>query len=248
MAFWNIRDVTASGAGYVSSTRDSGLRAYFIAVYKYMMYALATSGVTAYLVSLYIAKEGGEVFVSMMPITIIAQLVVVFYLSMRISRMSSVAARNWFWVYSVLTGISLGSIFIVYTNESVMRVFFVAASIFGALSIYGYTTKRDLTSIGSFMHVGLFGIIIVGLLNLFFRSTAVSLMISVTAVVIFVGLIAYDVQRLKDIYLGYVGYDNPPSVNDEVLQKIAIHGALVLYLDFINLFINLLRLLGTRRN
>lgn len=164
----------------------------------------------------------------------------VFFLSWRIARMSVAAAQTTFWVYAGLVGLSLASIFLVYTTESIAQVFFITAATFGAMSLWGYTTKRDLTSMGSFLMMGLFGIIIAMLVNLFLQSSGLSWVISVLGVVIFTGLTAYDTQKIKEMY--YVGDDGT------VAGRKAIMGALNLYLDFINIFIMLLRLVGNQRD
>jgi hypothetical protein len=161
------------------------------------------------------------------------------FLSFRIEKMSLVAAQLSFWVYAALVGLSLAGIFLVYTGASIARVFFITAGTFGAMSLYGYTTKRDLTQFGSFLFMGLIGIVIAGLVNLFMRSTALQLTISAIGVIVFVGLTAWDTQRIKAIYFQGDG--------TMVAGKKAIMGALSLYLDFLNLFLMLMQLLGDRR-
>ena len=153
--------------------------------------------------------------------------------------MQASTAQALFWVFSGLMGLSLASFFIVYTGTSIARVFFISASVFAAMSLYGYTTKRDLSGFGSFLIMGLIGIVIASLVNLFLQSSAMHFVISVIGVLVFTGLTAYDTQKIKSIYL--------ESDGAEVSQKKAIMGALNLYLDFINLFIMLLHLFGERR-
>jgi len=153
--------------------------------------------------------------------------------------MSASKAQMTFWVFASLMGASLASIFVVYTQMSIARVFFITAGTFGAMSIYGYTTKRDLTKLGSFLMMGLFGIIIASIVNMFMQSGMMHYIISILGVLIFVGLTAYDTQKIKNIYL--------VSDSGEIMGKKAVMGALTLYLDFINLFIMLLRLFGQRR-
>jgi FtsH-binding integral membrane protein len=153
--------------------------------------------------------------------------------------MRATTAQITFWIYAALVGVSLGSIFLIYTHTSIVRVFFITAASFGALSLWGYTTNRDLTGMGSFLIMGLFGIIIASLVNVFLGSTMLQWLISVVGVLIFAGLTAYDTQRLKTEYI----YG---AMEGDVLERSAIMGALSLYLDFLNLFTMLLQLLGTR--
>jgi FtsH-binding integral membrane protein len=176
---------------------------------------------------------------ALMWVVMLAPLGVVFYMSFGIRKMSAAKAQMTFWIFAALMGASLSSIFLVYTGESITRVFFITAGTFGAMSIYGYTTKRDLTKLGSFLMMGLIGIIIASIVNIFMKSTMMYFVISILGVLIFVGLTAYDTQKIKNMY----------SVSDsgEIMGKKAVMGALTLYLDFINLFIMLLRLFGQRR-
>jgi len=154
-------------------------------------------------------------------------------------KMSSSKAKSLFWIFSALWGLSLSSLLLVYTGASVARVFFITSATFGTMSIYGYTTKRDLTKLGSFLMMGLIGIIIASIVNMFMKSTMMYYVISIIGVLIFVGLTAYDTQKIKNMYLS--------SDSGEIMGKKAVMGALTLYLDFINLFIMLLRLFGQRR-
>ena len=172
-------------------------------------------------------------------VVMLAPLGIVFYLSFGINKMSAAKAQTVFWIFAALMGISLSSIFLMYTGGSIARVFFITSGTFGAMSIYGYTTKRDLTKLGSFLMMGLIGIIIASLVNIFLKSPMMYFVISILGVLIFVGLTAYDTQKIKNMY----------AVSDtgELMGKKAVMGALTLYLDFINLFIMLLRLFGQRR-
>jgi FtsH-binding integral membrane protein len=172
-------------------------------------------------------------------VIMLAPLAVVFYMSFGIAKMSAAKAQTTFWVFAALMGASLSSIFLMYTGASITRVFFITAGTFGAMSIYGYTTKRDLTKLGSFLMMGLFGIIIASVVNIFMKSTMMYFVISILGVLIFVGLTAYDTQKIKNMYMA--------SDSGELMGKKAVMGALTLYLDFINLFIMLLRLFGQRR-
>jgi hypothetical protein len=224
--------------GSVPSRIDAGLRQYMLGIYNYMAAGLALTGIVAYVAAtsgLYQAIFGTPLFW----IVLLAPLGLVMFLSFRIEKMSLVAAQLSFWVYAALVGLSLAGIFLVYTGASIARVFFITAGTFGAMSLYGYTTKRDLTQFGSFLFMGLIGIVIAGLVNLFMRSTALQLTISAIGVIVFVGLTAWDTQRIKAIYFQGDG--------TMVAGKKAIMGALSLYLDFLNLFLMLMQLLGDRR-
>ena len=169
----------------------------------------------------------------------LAPLGLVMFFSFRIQKMSASSAQALFWVFAAAMGLSLGSIFLVYTAESVARVFFITAATFGAMSLYGYTTKRSLAGMGSFLFMGLIGIIIASVVNIFIGSSALQFAISVIGVLVFVGLTAYDTQRIKESYSVHM--------NGEMAAKTAVFGALRLYLDFINLFLMLLRLFGNQR-
>jgi len=229
---------------------DAGLRAHMIRVYNYMTAGVALTGVVAWLTfsaavtqvggSLQLTQFGHVVFQSpLMWVLVLAPLGLVFALSFGINRLSAPTALTLFFVYAGLLGLSLASIFLVYTGESITRVFFISAATFGAMSLYGYTTQRDLTGVGSFMFMGLIGIIIASLVNIFLASSGLAWAISVIGVVIFVGLTAYDTQAIKEMY--------SPMDDGTVAGRKAVMGALRLYLDFINLFLMLLRLFGDRR-
>ena len=169
----------------------------------------------------------------------LAPLGLVFALSFGVERMRPATAQMLFWVYAALVGLSLGSIFMVFTHTSIVRVFFITAASFGALSLWGYTTQKDLSGMGSFLIMGLFGIIIASLVNIFLGSTMMQFIISVIGVLVFAGLTAYDTQRLKNEYI----YG---AMEGEVMERSAIMGALSLYLNFINLFTMQLQLFGQR--
>ena len=231
---------------------DAGLREYMLRVYNYMASGLALTGLVAYMLFQATAVTGptGEIVgltnlgVSlytgpMMWVVALAPLGVVMYMSFGIRNMSASRAQTMFWVFAFLMGMSLSTIFLTYTEASIARVFFITATTFGAMSIYGYTTKRDLTAMGSFLFMGLIGIIIASIVNIFMQSSMMYFVISILGVLIFVGLTAYDTQKIKNMYMAYD--------SGEVSAKKAIMGALTLYLDFINLFIMLLRLFGARR-
>ncbi|MBB5664372.1 hypothetical protein GGE68_002563 [Rhizobium leguminosarum] len=225
---------------------DQGLRAYMLKVYNLMALGLAITGVAAYLGFNFAVQDGQltqfGVLLFQSPlrwVVILAPLAAVFFLSFRINSMSVAAAQMTFWVYAGLVGLSLSSIFLVYTGQSVVQTFFVTAASFGALSLYGYTTKRDLSAMGSFLIMGLFGLIIASIVNVFLASSAMQFAISVIGVLIFAGLTAYDTQRIKELYL--------EADDVAVAGRKAIMGALTLYLDFINLFMFLLQFMGNRK-
>jgi FtsH-binding integral membrane protein len=247
---------------------DEGLRAYMLHIYNYMALGLAITGLAAlgiYMLSvtgdataamkvlrggaqipvpvgktMFMTPVGYYVFVSPLKwVIMLSPLALVFLLSFGIERLRPAAAQALFWLFAALMGLSLGSIFLVFTHTSIVRVFFITAASFGALSLWGYTTQRDLSSWGSFLLMGLFGVILASLVNLFMASTALQFVISVVGVIVFAGLTAWDTQRLKTEYL-YGAMDG------ETAERTAILGALSLYLNFINLFTLLLQLLGQR--
>ena len=229
---------------------DQGLRAYMLRVYNYMASGVAITGVVAYLIyamsvvqgaaDLELTAFGSFMYASAFKwVVIFAPLAMVFFISARINAMSLGAAQIAFWIFAALMGASISSIFLVYAGESIARVFFITAASFGALSLWGYTTSRDISGWGSFLFMGLIGIIIAMLVNLFVASTALQFAVSVIGVLIFAGLTAYDTQQIKEMY--YVGDDGT------VAGRKAVMGALRLYLDFINLFMMLLSLFGDRR-
>ena len=210
-------------------------------VYNYMTLALLISGGVAFLAGT------SQAFLSFMMqnhalvyLVIFAPLAVVILFSVRLNKMSLASAQGVFWLFAVLNGLSLSFIFMAYTHESIFQTFFITAAMFGGMSLFGYTTKRDLTGMGHFMIMGVFGIIIASIANIFMHSSGLSLAVSILGVGIFTGLTAYDTQKLKSFY--YMSGGNAATAG-----KSAIIGALNLYLDFINLFIMLLRLTGNRR-
>ena len=231
---------------------DEGLRAYMLKVYNYMTTGLLFTGLVAYFFSkasivtnefgqiIGVTSVGAMLFDSPLKwIVMLAPLGFVFYLSARINKMSISSAQITFWVFSAIMGLSLASLFIVFTQSSIARVFFITAGTFAAMSLYGYTTKKDLTRLGGFLFMGLIGIIIASLVNIFIGSSALQFAISVIGVLVFVGLTAYDTQSIKNMY-----YEGD---SENISSKKALMGALRLYLDFINLFILLLQLFGQRR-
>ncbi|ODT80943.1 MAG: hypothetical protein ABS76_14225 [Pelagibacterium sp. SCN 64-44] len=224
---------------------DEGLRSYMLRVYNYMGIGLVVTGLVAYF-SNAAAFANGELTswgallytTPLMWVVALAPLAFVLVLSFGINKLSAPAAQAIFWAFSAIMGLSLSSIFLVYTDASIAKVFFITAATFGAMSLYGYTTKRDLSQFGSFLMMGLIGIIIASIVNIFMQSSMMEFIISVVGVLVFVGLTAYDTQKIKENYAEHYGAD--------VLTKNAVMGALSLYLDFINLFLMLLRLFGNR--
>jgi FtsH-binding integral membrane protein len=247
---------------------DAGLRAYMLRVYNYMALGLVITGLTAiviYLLSvtgdaasaaklvrggiegparvsatMYLTPIGYALFVSPAKwLIILSPLVFVLALSFGIERLQPAMAQLLFWAFAALVGVSLSSVFLVYTHTSIARVFFITAATFGALSLWGYTTERDLSGIGGFLLMGLFGVVIASLVNLLLHSSMLQWLVSMVGVLVFAGLTAWDTQRLKSEYI-YAAMDG------EAMQRSAIRGALSLYLDFINLFTLLLQLVGER--
>ena len=231
------RNVAAFPGAARTVAVDAGLRAHMIRVYNYMAGGVALTGVVAYFTNQVFgqALQGSPIIY----VLIFAPLALVFFLSYRIDSLAASTARALFFVYAGLLGLSLASIFVVYTQSSLSRVFFISAASFGALSLWGYTTQRNLDGMGSFMMMGLIGIIIASLVNIFLRSSGLDWIISVIGVLVFAGLTAYDTQKIKEIY--------SPYDDGTVAGRKAVMGALTLYLDFINLFLFLLRIFGDRR-
>jgi uncharacterized protein len=237
---------------------DEGLRAYMLKVYNLMALGLVITGVAA-LGTIMLATTndpaaavatlgngkmltafGAAIYGSALRwVVMLAPLAVVFFLSFRVHTLSVSAAQTAFWVYAALVGLSLSSIFLVFTAQSITQTFFVTAAAFGALSLYGYTTRRDLSAMGSFLIMGVFGLIIAMLVNIFLQSSALQFAISAIGVLIFAGLTAYDTQKLKEMYV-YGNY------GPEAAAKMSVFGALTLYLDFINMFQFILALVGNR--
>ena len=246
-------------AGRASSVAvDQGLRAYMLRIYNYMVLGLAITGFAAlgiYMLSvttdptlaalklrdgMMLTAVGKALFVSPLKWAVIfAPLAMVLLLSFAMERMRPATAQIGFWIFAALMGVSLASVFLVFTHTSIVRVFFITATSFGALSLWGYTTQRDLSGWGSFLMMGLFGIILASIVNIFMPNGMLQYIISVVGVLVFAGLTAYDTQRLKTEYL-YGAMDG------ETTERSAIIGALSLYLNFINLFTLLLQLLGQR--
>lgn len=243
MANWQDPQVTGPNAASVSvprATRDVGLRSYMLKVYNYMASGVLLTGIVAML----FANSGmaAQVFTGggILPwVIILSPLAIVFAMSFGANRMSSATLQMLFWVFATLMGLSMSTIFLVYTGESIAQTFFAVTAAFLGLSLYGYTTKRDLSGFGTFLIMGVVGLLVAMLINLWLQSSAMALAISAIGVLLFAGLTAYDTQRIKSMY--YYVQDS------EMLGKTAILGALSLYLDFINMFQFLLSFMGDRR-
>ena len=242
------------GAGYARPgvAVDQGLRAYMIGVYNYMTLGLGVTGLVAYAAfalgtvqvgngRLALTEFGHAIYVSPLRwLIVLSPLAIVFWISARIQSMSVSTARNAFLAFAALIGLSMSALLVVYTGASIGRAFFATAAAFASLSLYGYTTQRSLSAMGSFMMMGVVGLIVASLLNLFLHSSGLQFGISILAVVIFAGLTAWDTQSIKEMYYAGDGY--------EMVQKKSIYGALRLYLDFINMFQAILMLTGSQRN
>ena len=219
---------------------DEGLRSYMLRVYNYMASGLALTGIVAYLVASSPAAMHAIFGTPLYWLVVFAPLGLVFFLSARINAMQPSTAQALYWVYAALMGVSMSFIFVAYTGDSIARVFFISAGSFAGLSLYGYTTQRDLSGFASFLMVGLIGVILAGIVNIFLGSTALQFAISVIGVLVFAGLTAYDTQSIKELY--FAGDDQAVATRKSVM------GALRLYLDFLNLFLLLLQLFGSNRN
>ncbi|MCZ4289619.1 Bax inhibitor-1/YccA family protein [Hoeflea alexandrii] len=257
MADFRNSNVRAANGAYAGAAIDEGLRAYMLRVYNLMAMGLGITGVAAYAIAMLATTNDPASAVATMGngkmltglgaalygsplkwVVMLAPLGMVFFLSARIEKMSVSSAQTAFWAFAALMGISLSSIFMVYTSASITQTFFITAASFGALSLFGYTTKKDLSAMGSFLMMGLFGLIIAMVVNIFLQSSALQFAISGIGVLIFAGLTAYDTQQIKSMY-----YEGD---TDATAGRKAIMGALRLYLDFINLFMFLLQFLGNR--
>jgi uncharacterized protein len=238
MSYYDSDQRTRRFATPDAAAVNAGLRAHMLRVYNYMAGGLAVTGLVAYgaAVSGFYQSIAGTPLIW---VVMLAPLAFVIALSFGIERMSAATAAIVFVVYAAVMGLSLGGIFLVFTGASIARVFFITAATYAAMSLYGYTTRTDLSKFGTFLFMGLIGIVIASLVNIFLRSDAVQFVVSIVGVIVFVGLTAYDTQRIKEMYL--------ESDTEEAAGKKAIMGALALYLDFINLFMLLLQLFGQRR-
>jgi len=233
----NYRSSFASAASGVSY--DAGLRDYMLKIYNFMAIALVISGAVAFFVSSSPALMSAIFGTPLAWVAMLAPLGFVIFFGYKLNAISSSTAKTYLWIYAGLMGLSLSSIFMLYTGTSIARTFFISSATFGAMSLYGYTTKKDLTGMGSFLMMGLIGLIIASLVNIFLKSSALDFALSAIGVLIFIGLTAYDTQRLKQAYYH--------SSDEEITSKIAVMGALNLYMDFINLFLMMLRFFGDRK-
>ena len=237
MQFGNDRQ-TMSQADARVSQHDMGLRKYMLGVYNYMAAALALTGIVAMLASKSLPLMQTIHGTPLKWVVMLAPIGFVFFLSARISKVSTKTAQMLFWAFAGLMGLSLSYVLLAYTGTSVARTFFITAISFGSLSLYGYTTKRDLSGMGTFLFMGLIGLILASVVNIFLQSSMMHMVISAVGVLLFAGLTAYDTQKIKDMYSAVDGSD--------IAGKKAIMGALTLYLDFINMFLFLLNFLGER--
>ena len=235
----------AVSVGVPRAARDAGLRSYMLKVYNYMASGVLLTGVVALLfansslINLVANPATGQPTI-LFWIVLFAPLALVFGLSFGINRISASTAQTLFWAYAALIGVQFSTLFLVYTGVSIAQTFFAVAAAFVGLSLWGYTTKKDLSGFGTFLIMGVVGLFIAMLINIFLRSPAMNLAISAIGVLLFAGLTAYDTQKIKSIYFSVAG-------NGEAMAKSAVLGALNLYLDFINMFLFLLRFMGDRR-
>ena len=235
----------AVSVGVPRAARDAGLRSYMLKVYNYMASGVLLTGIVALLFAnsslmnlLFNSATGSPTLLYW--VALFSPLAIVFGISFGINRMSASTAQMLFWVYAGLLGVSLSTLFLVYTGTSIAQTFFAVAAAFAGLSLWGYTTKKDLSGWGSFLIMGVVGIFVALLINMFLRSPAMDLAISAIGVLVFAGLTAYDTQKIKSVYFSVAGHG-------EAMAKSAIIGALNLYIDFINMFLFLLRFMGDRR-
>jgi FtsH-binding integral membrane protein len=225
---------------------DGGLREYFLKVYSFMSLGLLITAISAFavlnipaLTQMMFNAQNGYIqgLTGIGQLISFSPLIMSMYFIYKFNEMTVDSVKIWFGIYAVLMGMSLSSLGLIYTGTSIVRTFFICSSMFGAMSIYGYSTKKDLTAVGSFMFMGLIGILICSIVNIFLQSAALEFALSIIGVIVFTGLIAYDTQKLKALY--YAGSNN---------EKLGLMGAFTLYLDFINLFVFLLRFMGNKRS
>jgi uncharacterized protein len=228
----------ATAAGRDGALFDEGLRQHMLRVYNYMGLGLALTGIVAYIVGTTPALYVPIFQTPLKWVVMLAPLAFVLFFSFRIERMSASTAQIVFWAFCAVMGLSLASVFLVFTGQSIARTFFIAATMFGATSLYGYTTKRDLSQFGSLLIMGLIGVIIASIVNIFLGSSALQFAISVIGIIVFVGLTAWDTQSIKEQYAS--------SLDGESTQKLAVFGAFSLYLNFVNIFQLLLNFTGER--
>ena len=243
MANWsdprpNAAPAWAAGAATRTAAYDAGLRSYMLSVYNYMASGVLLTGVVAML----FASWSGMPAVLNSPlrwVIMLAPLAFIMVLSFGLNRLSTAATQGIYWAFTVAMGLSLSSIFLVFTQTSIATTFFAAAAAFAGLSLYGYTTKRDLSAFGTFLIMGVVGLLVASVINLFVHSSGLQLVISFVGVLLFAGLTAYDTQKIKGMYAQVAGTD--------FMGKSVVMGALALYLDFVNMFTFLLQFMGDRR-
>ena len=237
--------VNSASVGVPRAARDAGLRSYMLSVYNYMASGVLLTGIVALLfansslINLVVNPATGGA-TPLFWVVVFAPLGLVFWLSMGINRMSASTAQTIFWVYAGLIGVQFSTLFLVYTGVSIAQTFFAVAVSFLGLSLWGYTTKKDLSGMGTFLIMGVVGLFVAMIINIFLRSPAFDFAISAIGVLLFAGLTAYDTQKIKSTYFAVAGHG-------EAMAKTAVIGALNLYLDFINMFLFLLRFMGDRR-
>lgn len=236
---YRMIDYTKSFASRESRGFDAGLRAYMLKIYNYMALALLVTGTFAYATLNFPPLNYLMYNTPFGMIVTFAPIAISLFFFMGMGTMSVNKAHTLFWVYAAVMGMSLSSLGLVYTGQSLAKTFFICSAVFGSMSLYGYTTKKDLTSVGSFLTMGLIALVVVSFINIFLKSSAVSFATSFIGVGIFMGITAWDTQKLKSMYFS--------SGGGQMGEKIAIVGAFTLYLDFINLFLHMLRFLGDRK-
>jgi len=228
-----------TGAGRIDRTLfDEGLRQHMLRVYNYMGIGLVLTGLVAYIVGTTPALYVPIFSTPLKWVVMLAPLAFVLFFSFRMQTISAAGAQGMFWAFCAVMGLSMASIFLVFTGTSIARTFFIAAAMFGATSLYGYTTKRDLSQFGSFLIMGLIGVVIASLVNLFLASSTLQFVVSIVGILVFVGLTAWDTQSIKEQYA--------ENFDAESQQKLAVFGAFSLYLNFINIFQLLLNFTGQR--
>lgn len=230
---WQAAGTRVDGAAF-----DEGLRRHMLRVYNYIGLGLVVTGIVAFIVGTTPALYVPIFSTPLKWVAILAPLAFVMFFSFRIQSMTAAGAQGLYWAFCAVMGVSLASIFLVFTGTSIARTFFIAASMFGAMSLYGYTTKRDLSKFGSFLIMGLIGVVIASVVNLFLASSALQFAVSVIGILVFIGLTAWDTQRIKEEYAENAGA--------EANQKLAVMGAFSLYLNFVNIFQLLLNFTGER--
>ncbi len=246
MANWQdpqTTGVTAATVGVPTVARDAGLRSYMLKVYNYMASGVLLTGIVALLFAPYaqqvLINSAGNGMSPIGWLVILAPLGFVFAMSFGVNRMSMATLQLMFWAFAAVMGLSMSTLFLVYTGTSIAQTFFATSAAYLGLSVYGYTTKRDLSGMGTFLIMGVVGLLVAMVINMFLRSSAMGMAISAIGVLLFAGLTAYDTQRIKSMYAHVAGTD--------MMGKTAIMGALSLYLDFINMFQFLLSFMGNRR-